>query len=665
MEMLRTSQAVLKNYPDKARADNLSRAGYVLAILLIVAAVTLFLSTFVVGMDLISFIVKLWVSRKGVYNSDDSKSTAYSIGRILGIMTGATSHLLMATVSFPVILAFSFLCRHVSKQLWMKSVGAQALNSKEAPIIFLRPFLTDVQPIPPPDFLSFFLRRRWYPEEVFAGEVQSYPLLAIASPRSRLPSIGAAKIYVAESHWQIVVYELCRNANFILLRVGDTEGIRWEIEMLAEQVQRGIGVALLFCGPKGEPITLDDYRSFVAALPEAFGSRMPLPDDPSSVRSGYGDPAAGAESCFLVRYAAVTPGGSFIVAVYYEAATLKGYSPTSRYSAYRVDEFRRATVEALKAVPDRVGRSTNSDLHKTIDFAFRGLTLALVPYFALALLIMWYTHMWYAREVLSGDILVTGLKAVGILIISGLVTTVFVRWRKRKYFYPVAAAGAAAVLVLINKGPILNAYEVSQFMSEMAATTPSNYLETMSRSDTAIGRALYDSEKARARRIQELFGEFGESGLDEALAPGTLQNAAKRLSLATIVRLRREHAMAADQKLDFIFQQAHEEVTVAVAGFLPSYKARWMQGYEDGSNESKALLKHYARLCAAKFDDVLKLYAILDEHEHTVDGKGVVTFNDSSAVERYNKKFKEIDEVLTKMEGIEKASKAVDRPPPE
>jgi hypothetical protein len=412
---------------------------------------------------------------------------------------------------------------------------------------------------------------------------------------------------------------------------------------------------LLFCGPKGEPISFDDYRSFIAALPQALGSRMPLPDNPACVRWGCGDPVARGDTLFFVRYAAVTPAWSFIVAVHYEAAAFTKGSPTASYSPYRVREFQSATLEALRAVPDTVDKSINSDFDKKIDFIFGRLSLAFIPYFALAWWILWYT-----TEVSNIDKLVIGAEAIGILIVFGLVATVFVLWSKRRYFYPIAVAGASVVLVLINKGQILNSHEASRFISDMSATTPSNYLETISRSETSMGRALYEKEKSLGRRLQELFGEFGESGLDDALAPATLQDATKRHSLASIVRPRQERAKAADQKLDLIFQQAQEEASAAVAGLLPSQKANFMRGYENGSRQSKAFYKDWIVLYAAMFDDLLELYAILDEYEHTVDGKGVVTFNDDNAVERYNKKRREIDEVFTKMKDL---ARAFDRPP--
>jgi len=305
--------------------------------------------------------------------------------------------------------------------------------------------------------------------------------------------------------------------------------------MLAEQVQRGISVAFLFCGAKGEPISFDDYRSYIANLPQALSSRMPLPDDPTCVRWGYGNPTAGADTPFMVRYAAVTPGSSFIVVVHYEAAALKGGSPsyslTAGYSPYRVREFQCATLEAMRAVPDIADKSANCDLRKTIDFIFGRLTLALVPYFALALWIVWYTG-----ELSAVDFLQIGAEAIGILIVPGLIATVFVRQRRRIYFYPIAVAGAFVLLLFINKGAILNAYEVRQFKSEMEGTapsTPSSYLETFSRSETSIGRALSYSLKAQGRRIQELFGEFGDGGLENALAPAALQDATKRRSLAS------------------------------------------------------------------------------------------------------------------------------------
>src|ERR1700730_18311331 len=120
------------------------------------------------------------------------------------------------------------------------------LSSNRPLIIYLRSFSTDQIYVPPHNFTWRFFRIRWSPEEIFADEAcERGPVLAVASPRNRLTSIGAGKIYVADSHWQSVVQELCAHAVLIVLRVGHTEGVQWELNMLSEKIDAEIKFVIL------------------------------------------------------------------------------------------------------------------------------------------------------------------------------------------------------------------------------------------------------------------------------------------------------------------------------------------------------------------------------------------------------------------------------------
>ena len=102
METRWTPQAILKNYPEKVYADSLSRAGYVLANLLIVVAVAVFLSTFVVGMDLVSIPFKIFQTATRISNL---RALPTGTGVILGLI----SHFVAMLFLFFFTLGLAFL----------------------------------------------------------------------------------------------------------------------------------------------------------------------------------------------------------------------------------------------------------------------------------------------------------------------------------------------------------------------------------------------------------------------------------------------------------------------------------------------------------------------------------------------------------------------------
>jgi hypothetical protein len=55
------------------------------------------------------------------------------------------------------------------------------------------------------------------------------PFLAVGSPRDRLPFSGAARIYVDDASWQIVVDDLIRRARAVVIQTACTPGLRWEL----------------------------------------------------------------------------------------------------------------------------------------------------------------------------------------------------------------------------------------------------------------------------------------------------------------------------------------------------------------------------------------------------------------------------------------------------
>jgi hypothetical protein len=92
------------------------------------------------------------------------------------------------------------------------------------------------------------------------------PYVAIGRPGEPFPELGAARIYIGEE-WEQKVTDLLRCAKLIILRAGSTEGFRWELSQILENV-RPAKVLLILPGSRRA------YERFRAWAPPPF-ARLP------------------------------------------------------------------------------------------------------------------------------------------------------------------------------------------------------------------------------------------------------------------------------------------------------------------------------------------------------------------------------------------------------
>jgi len=63
-----------------------------------------------------------------------------------------------------------------------------------------------------------------------AGMMSNFgPFIAIGRPGERLPELGAARMYVGDDEWQSTVLDILSRCKAVVLRGGQTEGLRWEL----------------------------------------------------------------------------------------------------------------------------------------------------------------------------------------------------------------------------------------------------------------------------------------------------------------------------------------------------------------------------------------------------------------------------------------------------
>jgi hypothetical protein len=85
-------------------------------------------------------------------------------------------------------------------------------------------------------FWSRFSRRRSL-EETFADRLGRLgPVVAIGSPKDKTKILGAARLSIDPSVWKETVLRLLRESRLVIMRIGQTPGVMWEMEQAARIV---------------------------------------------------------------------------------------------------------------------------------------------------------------------------------------------------------------------------------------------------------------------------------------------------------------------------------------------------------------------------------------------------------------------------------------------
>jgi hypothetical protein len=164
--------------------------------------------------------------------------------------------------------------------LWRRGQRLEALDANEAlkhdprpPILYLRSFQDDSELLG--DSAGLFLQvgsgapstklegaraqafRRILQtgqgrlEESLAWDVRGIgPFVAIGAPTEALPQLGAARAYLSDNTWQSTVIRWVDLAGLIILAIGPTKWIRWELDTI---VERDALSKLVILMPAGRP----------------------------------------------------------------------------------------------------------------------------------------------------------------------------------------------------------------------------------------------------------------------------------------------------------------------------------------------------------------------------------------------------------------------------
>ncbi len=113
------------------------------------------------------------------------------------------------------------------------------------------------------------------------------PLVAIGDPEERLPRLGATRVYArGERGWQDLVAQLAAGARYVLLQIGRSPGLLWEVQFVVDHVRPEQLILFLPnqrlrltrpMGPaKRERLRREHYQEFRRITAGVFP--MPLPE---------------------------------------------------------------------------------------------------------------------------------------------------------------------------------------------------------------------------------------------------------------------------------------------------------------------------------------------------------------------------------------------------
>ena len=131
-------------------------------------------------------------------------------------------------------------------------------------------------------------------EEELAGTLErAGPVVAIGKPGEPLPELGAARLYVGHDVWQAEVNALMRQAALVVVRVGASPGVLWEINQALEHLPRERLVLVLL---GSAPLAPQIAERLAGVLGQALPAALPSP--PPRWWAGSPNRRFGALVCF-------------------------------------------------------------------------------------------------------------------------------------------------------------------------------------------------------------------------------------------------------------------------------------------------------------------------------------------------------------------------------
>ena len=100
------------------------------------------------------------------------------------------------------------------------------------------------------------------------------PVIALGQPGEWLPPLGAARLYISHHNWAAYIHPIVSHARLVVVQIGYTEGLLWELAYLRDNVQP---TRLVLYAPRSlDHVEFETARSF---LEVALRTTLPRVND--------------------------------------------------------------------------------------------------------------------------------------------------------------------------------------------------------------------------------------------------------------------------------------------------------------------------------------------------------------------------------------------------
>ena len=223
-------------------------------------------------------------------------------------------------ISLAMIVGGAFLCWR-GRQYRAQATAQDIFGDAKPDVLYLRAFEAD-RSVLRYVALSFFLPRivsgLITEEEQLRDVLRPFgDLVAIGRPGEKLPTPGAARLYVSDAEWQSVVSDQMRSAALVVIRAGRGKGLLWELKQAFENLDP-TKLLILVLNMKRK-----DYAAFREEMSIMLGVSFPAFDGFMAFRRVSG----------FVRFASDwTPEMLRLYAPYLRRTIYKPYQPLFQFT---------------------------------------------------------------------------------------------------------------------------------------------------------------------------------------------------------------------------------------------------------------------------------------------------------------------------------------------
>jgi hypothetical protein len=181
------------------------------------------------------------------------------------------------------VLVFSASLALVTRGRRMRAEDADRVLAQDGrpPIVFLRPFGVDRVEIGKrmSSRVRISLREGFeltYEERLLRTLREVGPFVAVGDPTEGLPLLGAARTYATDEDWREEVDGFTAQASVVLLHVGESTGLGWEINhVIGRDTPERLILSLPLDAGRKEPSRQERYDAFRRTFGNAFPRPLP------------------------------------------------------------------------------------------------------------------------------------------------------------------------------------------------------------------------------------------------------------------------------------------------------------------------------------------------------------------------------------------------------